>query len=143
MLTCAEDRRELGLAHERLDEARVLGEVWQQALERDDPLEALDAALERAVDGRHAAHAQPLVHEIRTELLLRGDVYAHGWRRNRRTEPTTTGRLLLRFFRRFHVEREGMDRPLELLGERGHDRAVPLDQGLDPRSAAETIVAFQ
>ena len=70
-----EQRRELRLAHERLDEARVLREVRQQALQRDDALEAFDAALERAVNGRHAAHAQPLVHEVRTELLFGGDVW--------------------------------------------------------------------
>jgi hypothetical protein len=76
-----EQRGQLGLADERLDEARVLREVRQQALERDDPLEAFDAALEGAVHRGHPANAQSLVHEVRAELLLSGDVRTHRFRR--------------------------------------------------------------
>ena len=72
-----EQRGELRLADERLDEARVLGEVRQQALERDHALEAFDAALERAMDRRHTADAEALVDEVRAELLFFGGVGAH------------------------------------------------------------------
>ena len=75
-----EDRRELGLAHERLDEARVLREVRQQALQRDHALEAFGPAFERAMHRRHAANAEPFVDEVRAELLFSGGVSAHGLR---------------------------------------------------------------
>ena len=52
-----------------------LGEVREQALQRDEPLEPFDAALEGAMNRRHPTHAEPFVNEIRTELLFGGDVW--------------------------------------------------------------------
>jgi hypothetical protein len=66
-----EHERELGLAHEGLDEGRVLGQVRQEALERHHALDALDAALLGAVDRRHPADAEALEDGVRAELLLR------------------------------------------------------------------------
>src|SRR3954469_11055514 len=48
---------------------------------------------------------------------------------DRRTQRTTAIRLLLRFFGRSYVEREGMDRPLHFLDKCRHDEAVSLQHG--------------
>ena len=67
---------ELGLAHERLDEAGVCREMRQQTLERHHAFEPFNPALERAMHRRHAAHPEPLEDEIRTKLLLCSGVSA-------------------------------------------------------------------
>jgi hypothetical protein len=125
-----QQRRELGLADERLDEARVLGQVRQEALERHDPLEALDPTLERAMHGCHAAHTEALVDQVRSELLHRCGVGDHregslGSHTKRIIAPRKTAqwsggapRSGTCFFRRFHVERQRVDRPFQLFGER-------------------------
>ncbi len=77
-----EQRRDLRLAHERLDEPAVLGEMRQHALERDRALVAVDAALLRAIDRGHAADPEPLVDEVRAELLGRGvGGQGHGYKK--------------------------------------------------------------
>jgi hypothetical protein len=72
-----EDRRELRFAHERLDEARVLRDVRQQSLQGDHALEALGTLLERAMHSGHTTDAEPLVHEVRAELLFYSRVDRH------------------------------------------------------------------
>src|SRR5262249_9218250 len=72
-----EDRRELGFAHERLDEARVLREMRKQPLECDRAFEAIGALLERAMHSCHATDAEALVHEVRPELLFYRRVNRH------------------------------------------------------------------
>ena len=47
-------RRELGFANEGADEGFIFGEVGQKTFERDHSLEAFDAALDRAMNRRHA-----------------------------------------------------------------------------------------
>ena len=64
-----QERRDLCLADERVDERPVLGEVGQHPLQRDAPLEPLDAALLRAIHGRHPAQAETLVQLVRSELI--------------------------------------------------------------------------
>jgi hypothetical protein len=72
-----EDRGQLGLAHERFDEARVLGEVRQESLQGDDAFEPLDAAFECAMHGGHPTHSEPLVHQVRPELLCCVELGSH------------------------------------------------------------------
>ena len=62
------------LAPEARDEAVVLGEVLGQQLDRDLPLEHV---VERAVDGRHAAGAEPLVEPVAARDLRVAPEDAH------------------------------------------------------------------
>ena len=69
--------REPRLAHEPTHGALVEGKVWQKALQRDHALEALDPALDRAMNRRHAADADPFVDRVRPEDLARRRFHPH------------------------------------------------------------------
>ena len=60
---------QLGLAHERPNEGFILGQVWQQALQCYQALEPLDALFLGAMNRRHAADPEALVHDVGPEDL--------------------------------------------------------------------------
>src|SRR3569623_2713906 len=77
-----EQRDDLRLANERVDERRILGEMREHSLERDRTREAGGPARRRAMNLRHAADAQPVVDLVGPELVW-------GYRLRRRAHTTS------------------------------------------------------
>src|SRR5207245_479686 len=75
-----EERRELGLVDEQLHELLVLGDARQDALERDDLREALDADLFPAEDLGHTAGVDAVEQDVIAELLILSLRGGHGSR---------------------------------------------------------------
>jgi hypothetical protein len=67
-----EAHRELGLVHEEVDEALVLGQARQDALDDQDLLEALDTEALGLEDLGHAALAEALEQSVSSEGLVQG-----------------------------------------------------------------------
>src|SRR5262249_19237591 len=73
-----EPRDQLGLADEVLDEPAVVGELREQALERDLAPRTVGDVDRRAMHRRHAACTETLVHGVGTEVVIVARPRGHG-----------------------------------------------------------------